>query len=291
MDLQQLYTIAIGHHQAGRFQDAVVFYQQILQQAPHINEVRSNLGAALLGNGQSSEAEKELNSVLKSDPKSIDALLHMGQLFAGKGNESKALSYWNQAMKLAPQRADIPFSVALLFQEKNDLEKAIQWYQKAVKTDPKLVQARINLALMQLHKGNSNEARKELEYCIQQDPKQAEALLNLGHLCYDEGDIAKAEQHYRDAHAAAPGVAHTTNALARLLLEKEAVPEALDLLENQANGDTNSDILLGNAYRQSGESNKAIACYERALEKEPNNWGVRRNLAALLKEKIPSTLR
>lgn len=285
MNLQQLYTIAIGHHQSGQFLEAIVYYQQILQQSPEIHDIRTNMAAAQLASGDHKSAEKNLIQVLKAEPNHIDALINTGNLYSTTGDYKKSLQHFQLALKKAPQRADISFNIALVYQEKNDFLHAENWYKKALKVDPNLAQAQINLALLHLQKRDVALARKTLETCLAKFPSHPEALLNLAHICYDEGDTEQAENNYRKAYKAAPEVAHTGNALARLLLEKEHTEEAITILEKYKGIDTL--ILLGNAYLQSGDADKAINTYELVLQKEPNHLGVRRNLAQLLQKKIP----
>lgn len=287
MNLQQLYTIAIGHHQSGQFLDAIIYYQQILQQSPEIHDIRTNMAAAQLAAGDHKSAEKNLSQVLKASPGHIDALINMGNLYSTIGNYKKSLQHLQLALKKAPQRPDICFNIALMYQEKADFSQAESWYEKTLQKDAKMVQAQINLALMRLQKGNAVAARKELENCLSKFPKHPEALLNLGHICYDEGDTEQAEENYRKAYEAAPEVAHTGNALARLLLEKEQTAESIAILEKYTTNESDGLILLGNAYQQSGDIDKAIHTFETILEKEPHHLGLRRNLAQLLQKKIP----
>jgi Flp pilus assembly protein TadD len=53
---QQLMQQALEAQQAGRFEEAVHDYRTLVNQFPNIFEIRSNLGAALAGEGQYSEA-------------------------------------------------------------------------------------------------------------------------------------------------------------------------------------------------------------------------------------------
>lgn len=287
MNLQQLYTIAIGHHQSGQFLDAIIYYQQILQQSPEIHDVRTNMAAAQLSSGDYDAAEKNLNLVLKAVPEHIDARINLGNLQSNLGNYKKSLQQFQLALKKAPKRADIAFNIALVYQEKSDLIAAENWYEKTLKIDPTFVQAQVNLALVRLQKGNTASAKKALEDCISKFPTHPEALLNLGHIYSDEGDIERAESNYRKAYEAAPKLAHTRNALLRMLLEKEHIKEAIEILEKDSINDVDGLILQGNAYQQSGDTVQAMASYEAVLEKEPKHIGVRRNLAKLLQQKIP----
>src|SRR4051794_33395810 len=65
---QEMLKSAIAAQQSGDFEEATRVYRLILDKYPNIPEIRSNLGAALAGNGHYTEAIVEYKRALKLKP-------------------------------------------------------------------------------------------------------------------------------------------------------------------------------------------------------------------------------
>ncbi len=65
---QEMLKDAIAAQQSGNFDEAIRVYRLILDKYPNIPEIRSNLGAALAGNGHYAEAIVEYKRALKLKP-------------------------------------------------------------------------------------------------------------------------------------------------------------------------------------------------------------------------------
>ena len=98
------------------------------------------------------------------------------------------------------------------------------------------------------------EARHAYLQAVEVDPDFGDAHLNLGRIFHEEGELGKAEAHYRDAVRCAPE-------------------------------DATCHFNLAVLYEDRGRPDEAILAYERAIVCDPNAADCHYNLGLLLEEK------
>ncbi len=99
------------------------------------------------------------------------------------------------------------------------------------------------------------------------------------------GNLAGAEQGFRQVVAGDPGHAPALHCLALLRHRQGALAEAIGLMQRGADGhDADASLLnnLGNMLREAGRADEAIGAYRRALALDGGNVNARFNLARLL---------
>jgi tetratricopeptide (TPR) repeat protein len=154
--------------------------------------------------------------------------------------------------------------------------------------------------------GNYAAAKDAFQKSLYDDPMNADYAHNLGAALKKSGDVAGAEQAYRHALALDPSHQPAHHSLSMLLLEQGRIQEAGDLaqmwadtepylpeshielawfqretgdlagaeqsLKNALHIAPNHEIataLLGDLYRETGQPDRAVAMYQRSLQK---NW-------------------
>jgi len=96
---------AIGHHQAGRIEQAILLYRQILAGAPDRAEVLNNLGTALAAQGKLDEAVFCYRRALVAAPQWADAHINLGNVLHAQGKSEDAARAYRDALVLAPDDA------------------------------------------------------------------------------------------------------------------------------------------------------------------------------------------
>ncbi len=135
------------------------------------------------------------------------------------------------------------------------LRQAVAAMEKLVARAPDSVPARYNLALTLLQSGRIAEALPQLERILVRQPGHPPALFSK----------------------------------ARALLALDRAAEALPLLQRlAAAGDPETLLALGNAYRQLGRLDDAIAAGIRLTETAPGHLGGQVNLCQMLAERDPA---
>ncbi|MFA0739606.1 MAG: hypothetical protein LKKZDAJK_002728 [Candidatus Fervidibacter sp.] len=93
------------------------------------------------------EAMQLCREVLKSDPKSVDALLLMGYLSINASRLADAEQAYQQALKVQPQNADAMTGLGIVAYLRGRYDDAIAWFERALKVNPDHPQARQNLEI------------------------------------------------------------------------------------------------------------------------------------------------
>lgn len=87
---------------AGRYQDAIFYYEKVLEIAPENNFVRTDMGIAYFYSGDLARAIDEFDIVLKKDPNFKQAIYNSAVVYQHMGNYEKAIEYYQRFLKVAP---------------------------------------------------------------------------------------------------------------------------------------------------------------------------------------------
>jgi cytochrome c-type biogenesis protein CcmH/NrfG len=91
-DAELLGQLGALYSYAHQFQESAEYFSKSLQADPRSLIVRTQLASSLYYKGDVDDAVKELQIVLKSDPKNVDALFNLGMMkWKGKGDPAAAI--------------------------------------------------------------------------------------------------------------------------------------------------------------------------------------------------------
>jgi tetratricopeptide (TPR) repeat protein len=91
-----------------------------------------------------------------------------------------------------------PFEEALLLHEKGD-PKAVESYAEAINEGDNIAEAFCNLGILNLEQGQFAKALDHFTLSLKNDPRHVEAHYNLANLYYDASDLQLARLHYEAA--------------------------------------------------------------------------------------------
>lgn len=150
----------------------------------------------------------------------------------------------------APNDVDARIALGWAFVQVNKLDQAVEQYDNALKLDPNNEIAKYNLALVKIQRQDYNGARQDLEALQKENPRYLDVRATLGVLYNQIGQY------------------------------KLAVPE-LEMVDAFDPGRVDVLYQLGIAYEKSGNEAKAKATFTKALQFNPNDQAVKKELAAL----------
>jgi protein O-GlcNAc transferase len=276
--IQEVFATALGHHQAGRLNEAERLYLQILQAEPRhadalhflgvlahqvgrhelavdligrailqnsqVPAFHNNLGNALRAQGKLQEAAASYTRVLAHSPHHVGALFNLGSVLQMQGRLEEAASTYQRALNYKSDYPEAHGNLGNTLQALGRLEEAVACYGRALRYQPNYAEVHSNLGNVLMAQGKYAEAAASHERALTHKPNYAEAHNNLGLVLLEQGNIDAAVASYR-----------------RALTHKSAYAEA----HNN----------LGNALRELGQSTEAAISYQRALALDSDNGEAR----------------
>jgi len=112
-----------------------------------------------------------LQSVLKDDPKNLNALIQLGNAYFDTDQFDRAIETYSKALQIDPQNADVRTDMGIMFRRKGDPDRAIAEFKRAAEVDLRHVNSRYNLGIVLLHdKGDIKGAIKAWEDYLKVEP-------------------------------------------------------------------------------------------------------------------------
>lgn len=202
----------------------------------------SNLEQAhqLYRSGNLTEARQAVESILKTEPNNIDALLLAAEIYRAQ-NPKIAFQVYARVAQLAPQRPEAPAGLALLYHEQGDPARCDRALDATIDLDPEYLRARY-------YSGMAAAAQAARE----QGASARDKMVDF----YDS--IAAAYQRAVERHAISPLVAFNLGRVLFVLgepaLARDAYKRALDL-----------DPEMTEAYAGMAEASYALEEFEEAV--------------------------
>lgn len=322
-DLTASYNLADLAIAQGRFDEARSLYNQVLKTYPgHINTLIEL--AALDGRqGHPEKFVARLNDIIKDHPDAVKPRALLGRYFVQFGEPAKAVALMQQGLQLQPRQPtylEVLGDAQLLQDQVPDATKT---FETLVSLYPNLPQAHYLLAKARAARGDWAAAQRELDEVLKRDPNhvlakvakvrvlalqgktdQAAKVMKEFKATHpedpevwaQEGWLAMAMKHYRDAIAAYQGAlkrrpnSRWTVSLALAQWQAGQRQQGFATLENwvkQHPDDVLVRFNLANGYMLAGRNTEARAQFEKVVERVPDQPFALNNLAWLLRTNEP----
>ena len=85
--------------QTGRPERAIELYRRAIVIQPNLAAARFNLGLALLGQGNGSDAKRHFEALVQSNPDDSQAHFYLGRILQGEGNDALAEIHLEKASR------------------------------------------------------------------------------------------------------------------------------------------------------------------------------------------------
>ena len=264
---------AIGHHSAGRLDEAERIYQRIQKQAPDNPDVLHLLGYVAHQKGDSRRAVSLIRKSLERQPEGIEALNNLGLALCALGKLKEAEESFRKAMALSPDVADLHNNLGTVLQDQGKLDEAETSVRRALEINSGSAEAWSNLGGILRERKHYKQAAEACIKAVELNASLPGAHNNLGLVFMALGEWDKAEKHFNRAIGLKPDHAEAFNNLASLfsrssrLEDAEAcVRRALEFRPDYAAAYTK----LGNILKRLGRLDEAEAAAHRAMELNPD---------------------
>jgi predicted Zn finger-like uncharacterized protein len=246
----------------GRYRDALARFQSVIDSGvDHPGEVEgqrslqteAKLGAAraMIELEMSQEARGILEELLAQEAEDADAMLYLGKVSEAAGDRTAAEQYYRDAIRVRGDRFDGYLALAQLFFGSGREDDADEVLRQARERVAESAEMRRMLGDMELTRSSLSAAETEYRRALDLDPDDLAARFSLGVTLRRSGKLEEAGQIFEQ-------VARRDDTWPGLALER------------------------GLLYEAEGESDRAVASYERALAERPNDIDLQLRLGAAL---------
>jgi protein O-GlcNAc transferase len=283
--VQQLFAAAVGHHQAGRLNEAERLYLQILQADPRHADALHFLGVLAHQIGHNDKAVDLIGRAIAQNGRVPAFHNNLGNALKAQGKLQEAAASYAQALAHKPDHAGALFNLGLVLQLQDKLEEAAASYRRALSLKPDYAEAHGNLGNTLQAQGRLEEAVASYGLALRYKPNYAEAYSNLGNVLMAQGKYSEAAASHARALTHKTDYAEAHNNLGLVLMEQGDVDAAVasyrrTLTHKPAYPEAHTN--LANALREQGRPAEAAASYQRALVLEPNNTEARLGAATAM---------
>ncbi len=230
-----------------------------------------------------------------------DILLARGQAAYQAGHFEDAVTYLRASLRRGEPSASTLMTLAAALLELGDVERARRCYLSLADQEPSSAAPFRALGDIAWTEGKLTDAVAYLWQATMREPECAAAFAELGDTLLLLGHVAAAHQMFSQAVEIDPETPDAAGRLSAIeapgdplagrrelglaLHAAGVVDDAQDLLEEvlvEAPNDRDALSALGNLYRDGEHVDRAVAVYERALNRYPDDHELRVGLAAAL---------
>jgi serine/threonine-protein kinase len=214
-------------------QKAVGAAQRAEQLKDNLPEVHFSLGSAYQQTGQTSQAIAELKRGLQLAPNSDSGYLRLGTVYAQGGQQEEAVASIKKGIEVNPYYWVLHNELGRAYFSLGDNDKALEEFKRVTELEPDNVTGWNNVASLYERMGRYQDSIPAFQKSIELSPTWL-AYCNLG-------NVYTVLKQY---------------------------PQAIDALEKSVALGPNQEACVGNladAYRYSGQTEKAKETYEKAI--------------------------
>lgn len=239
--IQQQLALAEQYARAGAYADAQKTLRKVLAKVP------ANVGAwLLLGQicglkNAHAEAEQAFAQAAKLNPRSLDAHAYLGIACMQQGKDEQAIAAFKAALVIQPNLVMALANLVGLLHKLERQREALPYQERWLAAEPFSASAHYTAAVLYQTLHQLPEARKHYQQVLALGAVGSSVYstqLNLGVVCYGLRDFAAAIAHSRQALASKPDCAV-------------------------------SYYNIGNAQKEQGKHDEAIASFEQAVKFDP----------------------
>ncbi len=240
------------------------------------------LGLFYMEHAKTQEAIAELKQAAALAPCDPSAHLLLASIYFGQEDYGSAIHALEQARRIEPQDASTLYMLGNLYYLQGDLEDALQRLQDAVALKPDLAEAHYSLGLVYSDMGEDERSASEHALAVRYAPDDAAYHTALGNAYWRLQDWDKAAEAYRSALALEDNP-DVRVYLGEVYAEQKQYDAAIAEYQKALAANPQSALAyaaLGDAYVQMGRLRDALAAYTEQA-KIADSAPLRRQMAVL----------
>ena len=254
--------------------DAIDYFQQAIQKDPGFALAYTGLADASLqmyaNTKDSFWSQKALGSAQRAEQLKEDlpeVHFALGEVYRSTGKTAQAIAEIKRGLALSPN-SDVGYvRLGKVYLESGDKEEAIAAYKKAIEVDPYFPGFHIELGRAYFSMGQNDKAVEEFKRVTELEPDNVTGWNNLATAYAEMGKYDESSAAYQKSIDLSPSSMAYSN-LGYVYMAEKQYPEAIQALEKSVELGPNQQVARGNladAYRYSGQKDKANQTYDQAI--------------------------
>ncbi|MBI3839902.1 MAG: tetratricopeptide repeat protein [Planctomycetia bacterium] len=272
--LVEALDLAVGHHQAGRLNEAETIYRQVLQVQPRNTDALHLLGRIEHQRGRPEQAAALFAQAIAEDGSQPMFFNNLGEALRAQGKIDEAAAAYREAVRLKPDYPQALGNLAIVLQAQGDLVQAESFFREAVRLSPNPAAAYNNLGTLLRQQERWPEAKACYQAAIRLQPDLAIAYNNLGNVFRHEKLLPEAIEAYQHALRLDGEYEAARFNLGLVLRQCGRFAEAATEFQNAVRLDPNNFEAytnLGVLWNELGRAEEAINACRKAIELNPRN--------------------
>lgn len=270
--MQQVFQLALQHHQARQFAEAEALYQRILADDDHQAEALHMLGLLAHQTGRHRIAGEYIERAVALMPDNAGCYANLSDVLRVQKRFDEAVAAAQRALELQPGFANAHNNLGNVLSDMGRLDEAAAAYRRTVGLTPGDAEVHANLGNVLRIMGHREEALQAFQKVVDLQPDSAAAHLGLGSALRDQGRLEAAIAEFQRAVQLQPASAEAHNSLGAALraLGRTGPAIAVGRRATQLQPDfAEAFNNLANALRDQGRLEEACAAYRRAFQLQP----------------------
>ena len=257
----------------GRLDEAVAAYDKAITSNPSLAAAWFNRGNALRALGRLEEAVTNFDGAILRAPNFFEAAANRANALTSMKKYAEALEAHLHAVEIRPLDPDGWMNRGVALKESGHPEEGLRCLRRALELQPRHVEALYNLGIVLRELRRAHESLAAFDAALHLQPRHALAMNCRGLALRDLGRIDEALASFDKSLAINPRqIEALINRAALLNSTRGGSREALALLERALSIDPNSVeawVGRGHVLFEINENDRAIACYQEALKRDP----------------------
>ena len=252
--------------------DAKRAFTETLRLNPRAADAQTELARVHLAQGAIDTGVDLAGQAVKNDPSSVEARLVLARGFVAKKDLARAQEILTELTLAHPKSAEARTQLGFVLALRGDRAGAARAFDEALALDPNYLDATAGLSAWISSARNFDGARSRVAARVQRTPSDSDALLLAGKTYAAVGDAKNAEDSMRKALELDPGNLAAYEALGRLFVQANRLPEALQEFEALAarqRRPSRRSRWSGCFRKVMKRTVEARTAYEKALEYRP----------------------
>ncbi len=234
--LGRIYLRSLGDMPGGNGSDnilklAIEQYQEIVKLDPGSVDDHLLLGRLYRLANETPKAEAELNTAIKIDPNSEEAVTTLAMLYTDEGDTSRALKVLSSIPDSA-RSAKLYSALGAAYEQRKDYKSAIEAYKHAVMLDRDNLDAIRGLAENLLNDGQLEAALEQYKIIADSNPEDAQSYLQMAEIYRRQTKYDQALESLKKADTLAPDSAGVPYNMAVIYQAQGRYDDAAKLLQD-----------------------------------------------------------